>query len=106
MVVNRVNLFQKPINQNHGLQAINAESHGKFTRDHGGFNGGIRAKGLQHSLFEKMLPSPESYREIKLSEVAESKEQTLPKNPVVDFFHKAESFLTTVLACKRMRGQY
>lgn len=106
MAINRVTFFQKPVNQVHGLQSANADKSSRFSFDSGGFLGGIRAKGLQHELFQKMLPSPESYRVIKLSELLESHEQTLPRNPVVDFFHKAESFLTTMLACKRIRGQY
>lgn len=106
MAINRVTFFQKPIHQIQDAQTGYAAEKSKYTLDQGGFSGGIRAKGLQQALFHKMLPSPESYRVIKLSEVLESHEQTLPRNPVVDFFHKAESFLTTMLACKRIRGQY
>lgn len=106
MVINRVTFFQKPVNPLQEAQSVNVAQNCKYTKDQGGFSGGIRAKGLQHALLQKMLPSPESYRVIKLSEVLESHEQTLPKNPVVDFFHKAESFLTTMLACKQIRGQY
>ena len=103
MVINRVSFFQKPVTQAEDFQLAIIDQGKKYSKDRGGFSGGIRSKDLQAALLTKMLPPPSSYYVIKRSEVLESHEQQLPKNPILNFFQKAESILTTALSCSRIR---